>query len=99
MPIYDYKCSTCGHSFELRQSFDSKPEATCPVCHNGAVRQFHPVPIMFKGSGWYVNDYGKRSSFSSSSPSTDSSNHKTEKTEAKAEPRSEAKKETEPTKA
>lgn len=61
LPRYDYECDTCHHIFELKQSFDSEPVATCPNCENSARRKFHAVPIVFKGSGWYVNDYGKRS--------------------------------------
>ena len=65
MPRYDYECTSCHHVFELRQSFDSEPVATCPECSNRANRKFHAVPIVFKGSGFYVNDYGKNSSFTS----------------------------------
>ena len=60
LPRYDYECDTCHHVFELKQSFDSEPVATCPQCENSARRKFHSVPVVFKGSGWYVNDYGKR---------------------------------------
>ena len=62
MPRYDYECDTCHYLFELRQGFDSEPVATCPECENSARRKFHAVPIVFKGSGWYVNDYGKKGS-------------------------------------
>ena len=65
MPRYDYECTSCHHVFEMRQSFDSDPVATCPECSNQANRKFHAVPIVFKGSGFYVNDYGKNSSFTS----------------------------------
>ena len=65
MPRYDYECTSCHHVFEMRQSFDSEPVATCPECSNQANRKFHAVPIVFKGSGFYVNDYGKNSSFTS----------------------------------
>ena len=65
MPRYDYECTSCHHVFEMRQSFDSDPVATCPDCGNQANRKFHAVPIVFKGSGFYVNDYGKNSSFTS----------------------------------
>ena len=73
MPRYDYECDTCHHRFEVKQSFDSEPVATCPDCENKASRKFHPVPIMFKGSGWYVNDYGKRGSSNNSTETKDSS--------------------------
>ena len=86
MPIYDYLCSECGHRFELKQSFDSEPIATCPQCRNSAARQFHAVPVVFKGSGWYVTDYGKRGansdSHSESKDSKDSSDS-TSKPESK----------------
>ncbi len=59
MPRYDYECTACGHRFELKQSFASEPVATCPECQSAARRVIHSVPVVFKGSGWYVNDYGK----------------------------------------
>ena len=40
-------------------SSTSEPVATCPECSAVATRQFHAPPVFFKGSGWYVNDYGK----------------------------------------
>ena len=59
MPRYDYRCGQCGHDFELRQSFSSEPVANCPNCEGVAKRLIHAPPVFFKGSGWYVNDYGK----------------------------------------
>ncbi len=69
MPAYDYKCNECGHRFEERQSFYADPVANCPLCESEASRQFVAVPIVFKGSGFYVNDYGKSSSYTSSNKS------------------------------
>ena len=89
MPRYEYICDTCRHGFELKQSFESEPIATCPICQNSAHRRISAVPVMFKGSGWYVNDYGKgRNSARSSSESTESSGSG-EKTDDKAESKSE----------
>lgn len=65
LPAYDYKCNDCGHRFEERQSFYADPVAACPLCESAASRQFVAVPIVFKGSGFYVNDYGKSSSYTS----------------------------------
>lgn len=66
MPLYDYQCGRCHHVFELKQSFNDDPIATCPQCQGEAQRLFRAVPVIFKGSGWYVNDYGKgRGSFES----------------------------------
>ena len=66
MPRYDYECGTCHHRFELKQSFNTDPVADCPVCGRSSHRMFHAVPVVFKGSGWYVNDYGRRGSASDS---------------------------------
>ena len=75
LPRYDYECTFCNHRFELKQSFDSEPVAPCPECHSTSRRKFHSVPVVFKGSGWYVNDYGKKSSGTTSlSDSKESSN-------------------------
>ena len=59
MPLYDYRCGRCRHVFELKQSFNAEPIATCPQCQGEAQRLFRAVPVIFKGSGWYVNDHGK----------------------------------------
>ncbi len=59
MPIYEYECSKCSHRFEMKQGFDDKPEAACPQCREIARRVFHPAPIIFKGSGFYVTDHRK----------------------------------------
>ncbi|MCD6567250.1 MAG: FmdB family transcriptional regulator [Dehalococcoidia bacterium] len=56
MPIYQYKCDECESTFELRQAFNDKSIATCPVCQGSARRVFSPVPIIFKGPGFYVTD-------------------------------------------
>ncbi len=56
MPTYQYQCENCTHRFELRQSFSDKPIAICPVCRGVAPRLFCPVPILFKGPGFYVTD-------------------------------------------
>jgi len=59
MPIYEYECGR-RHRFELRQSFSAEPVATCPSCETTARRVIHVVPVHFKGSGFYVNDYGRK---------------------------------------
>ena len=56
MPIYEYQCSNCKLKFELKQSFNDKAAAICPVCHGVARRLFSPVPILFKGPGFYITD-------------------------------------------
>ena len=56
MPIYQYACSKCNTKFELRQSFNDENVAACPKCKSESRRLFVPVPIIFKGSGFYVTD-------------------------------------------
>lgn len=61
MPIYEYMCTKCNLRFELRQAFSAQTVASCPKCHNGARRLFAPVPIIFKGPGFYTTDNRKES--------------------------------------
>lgn len=59
MPLYEYECFVCGFRFERIQKADAAPVTVCPEC-GGAVRRLLGVPaLQFKGSGWYVTDYGK----------------------------------------
>jgi putative FmdB family regulatory protein len=62
VPRYDYQCTECNHRFELKQGFDAETVTDCPECGKIAERQISLVPVIFKGSGWYVNDYGKKKS-------------------------------------
>jgi len=57
MPRYDYECDSCADVFEVKQGFDDEPVAECPKCRSTARRIFTPVPIIFKGSGFYVTDH------------------------------------------
>ena len=61
MPIYQYHCPSCDNKFEAKQSFNDTSNVSCPICNNGARRVFSPVPIIFKGSGFYVTDSTKKS--------------------------------------
>lgn len=59
MPTYDYRCPD-GHDFELFQKMTDKPRAKCPVCGKSATRQISGgAALHFKGSGFYITDYGK----------------------------------------
>ena len=59
MPRYDYYCATCDYQFELRQSFSAATVQERPECGADSNRKIYAPPVIFKGSGWYVNDYGK----------------------------------------
>ncbi len=56
VPIYEYKCTRCSECFELKQSFSDKSTVLCHRCGAEARRVFIPVPIVFKGPGFYVTD-------------------------------------------
>jgi len=69
MPLYEYQCKKCGHRFERIQRFSDPMVKKCPEC-GGKVEQVISAPaVQFKGSGWYVTDYAKKSGSGSSSKS------------------------------
>jgi putative FmdB family regulatory protein len=58
MPIYEYRCSSCGHELEALQKFSDAPLATCPSCHKEAlVKKVSAAGFQLKGSGWYATDF------------------------------------------
>ncbi len=62
MPLYEYKCDACGATFELIQKFSDLPPETCQKCGRGPVQKLVSSPaFQFKGSGWYVTDYARKS--------------------------------------
>ena len=63
MPLYEYRCEACGHHFEKIQKFSDPPIDVCPNCGARQVQKLLSSPaIQFKGSGWYITDYAKKSS-------------------------------------
>jgi len=62
MPIYEYECQDCGVRFERTQHMSDDPVTVCPECCGEVHRVFHPVGIIFKGSGFYVTDNRAKSS-------------------------------------
>jgi putative FmdB family regulatory protein len=59
MPTYEYRCPE-GHAFEKFQKMTDKPRAKCPVCGKAATRKISGgAGLVFKGSGFYITDYGK----------------------------------------
>ena len=73
MPTYEYQCGACQHRFELRQGYDADTVMDCPVCDAQAKRLISLVPVIFKGSGWYVTDYNRKNSTMKESSSGDRS--------------------------
>ena len=61
MPIHEYKCETCHKRFEKLQKISDKPCKKCPSC-GGPLRKLISSPaIQFKGNGFYITDYAKKS--------------------------------------
>ena len=73
MPTYEYECTSCGKSFEAFQSMSDAPLSSCPSCGKKVRRRINGgTGVIFKGSGFYVNDSRKSncsSSCDSCSPS------------------------------
>ena len=59
MPVYEYECEKCLLRFEVKRRFGEDGSSPCPQCGNEARRLFTRVPIVFKGSGFYVTDNRK----------------------------------------
>lgn len=83
MPVYTYRCESCGVQFERHQSFNDAPLKTCPECRKKSLRKvITPTKIIFKGSGFYATD--NKSPSGSGSESRESKPDKSEKkTESK----------------
>jgi len=59
MPTYGYRCTACDHEFEIFQKISDEPIKECPECKGKLRKIVFPVGIVFKGSGFHINDYKK----------------------------------------
>jgi len=57
MPIYEYHCGSCGHTFEVLQKFSDEPIKECPRCSSAVQRLLSAPALVFKGGGWYVSEF------------------------------------------
>lgn len=109
MPLYEYECNACAHRFEVIQKFSDPPIEICPKCSSGVSKLFSSPAIQFKGSGFYLTDYGRggksdvvsesakaAKEASGASGSAGESKAAETKTESKAETKAETKVETKP---
>ena len=88
MPLYEYQCESCKKRFERIQKFSDPPVDVCPDCGKGPVRKLLSSPaIQFKGSGFYITDYAKKSSSEAGSKSSSESTSSSS-TDAKSDTKS-----------
>lgn len=84
MPVYTYRCESCGIQFDHQQSFNAANLTVCPECEEESLhRVYRPVGIVFKGSGFYATD--NRSPSGQTDRGSKEESGKTEKTEKKPE--------------
>ena len=98
MPLYEYRCLQCDAHFEKIQKFSDPPIKTCEIC-GGRLEQLLSSPaIQFKGSGWYITDYARKSSSETSTKADGTESTKTESKSTKTESKPAESKATEPSK-
>jgi putative FmdB family regulatory protein len=99
MPIYEYKCDNCGEVFEVRQKFADEPVQIHEKCGGPVHRLMSTPSFQFKGTGFYVTDYGKggngsRKSDKESKESKEGKESKESKDSKESKPSTETKSET-----
>jgi putative FmdB family regulatory protein len=67
VPLYEYQCQKCKHRFEKIQKFSDRAVKKCPECGGPVEKLLSASAVQFKGSGWYVTDYARKSSGSGDS--------------------------------
>jgi putative FmdB family regulatory protein len=75
MPIYEYRCQSCGHEFETIQKIADAPLTTCPACAQETLRKkVSAAGFRLKGGGWYETDFkaGKKRNVAGESGGADS---------------------------
>jgi putative FmdB family regulatory protein len=98
LPLYEYRCLQCDAHFEKIQKFSDPPIKKCEIC-GGRLEQLLSSPaIQFKGSGWYITDYARKSSTETSTKADGAAPAKTEGKSTKAESTPTESKATEPSK-
>lgn len=96
MPIYEYRCETCGHQEEFLQKLSEPPLTECPVCRKKSFNKLlSAAGFHLKGSGWYATDFKSKTAKPAEKKPAEKSESKTEaktesKPETKTEPKSEA---------
>jgi len=84
MPIYEYKCDNCGEVFEVRQKFADEPLSLHEKCGGPVHRLLSTPALQFKGSGFYVNDYGRGGNGGSKKSDRESKENKSSTSDTKS---------------
>lgn len=84
MPLYEYKCESCGKTFEVIQKFSDTPLEVHDECGGKVIRLVSPSALHFKGSGWYVTDYAGSKNGADKAKSTDAKKETTASTDSSA---------------
>ena len=94
MPIYEYKCKSCGKIVEVIQKMDDAPLTTCEACSGKLEKIVSRTSFQLSGGGWYSSGYSKGGSSSSDSSggSSDSVGSKDSKSESKPDAAKDTKK-------
>lgn len=80
MPIYEYRCDSCGHELDALQKMNDAPLSDCPACNKAELKKQISAPsFRLKGSGWYETDFKNKSK-----PKDDQSAAKEDKSGKKA---------------
>ena len=69
MPLYEYQCKSCSHTFELRQKFSDEPASECPACGGEVQKLISQSGFALKGGGWYGDGYGNTKAAAPACPS------------------------------
>jgi putative FmdB family regulatory protein len=87
MPTYEYRCSNCGAALEEFQKMSDAPLVTCPTCGQETLNRIVSggAGVLYKGEGWYVTDYSKKSSGGKEAPAATTTD-KQEKSDKPAAP-------------
>ena len=90
MPIYDNKCSDCGHQREVIQKFSDEPKALCIECGKETLKKMVSAPsFRLKGGGWYETDFktGKKKNIASDDTSSNKKSLTNSSSDSKKQPK------------
>jgi len=83
LPLYEYRCTQCGHLYEKIQKLSDTPDTACPKCGGKVERPLSAPALQFKGAGWYINDYAPKAASGSASKPAESAGGESKPAESK----------------